>query len=146
MNICVVILLTVLTTESVALIDNDYDAGYREVRTILLKQQEEIRELKKISLVQEEKLRSLENENEALRRNVDELNAIVLKLEASKPITNPSDDLNSVSNNTSSLQTRQTDNSGKQIKFLTTRYVHRYDIKSKIKFNLARKTKEFYGH
>lgn len=98
MNISVIILLTVLTTESVALIDNDYEAGYREIRTILLKQQEEIRELKKISLVQEEKLRSLENENEALRRNVDELNAIVLKLEASGPTTNPSDDINSVSN------------------------------------------------
>lgn len=53
MNICVVILLTVLTTESVALIDNDYEAGYREIRTIVFKQQEEIRELKKISLVQE---------------------------------------------------------------------------------------------
>lgn len=117
MNICVVILLTVLTTESVALIDNDYEAGYREIRTILFKQQEEIRELKKISLVQEKKLRSLENENEALRRNVDELNAIVLKLEASRPTTNPSDDFNSVSN-TSSLQTRQIDHSGKQISYI----------------------------
>lgn len=117
MNICVVILLTVLTTESVALIDNDYEAGYREIRTILFKQQEEIRELKKISLVQEKKLRSLENENEALRRNVDELNAIVLKLEASRPTTNPSDDINSVSN-TSSLQTRQIDHSGKQISYI----------------------------
>lgn len=116
MNICVVILLTVLTTESVALIDNDYEAGYREIRTILFKQ-EEIRELKKISLVQEKKLRSLENENEALRRNVDELNAIVLKLEASGPTTNPSDDINSVSN-TSSLQTRQIDHSGKQISYI----------------------------
>lgn len=117
MNICVVILLTVLTTESVALIDNDYEAGYREIRTILFKQQEEIRELKKISLVQEKKLRSLENENEALRRNVDELNAIVLKLEASGPTTNPSDDINSVSN-TSSLQTRQINHFGKQISYL----------------------------
>lgn len=117
MNICVVILLTVLTTKSVALIHNDYEAGYREIRTILLKQQEEIRELKKISLVQEEKLRSLEKENEALRRNVDELNAIVLKLEASGPTTNPSDDINSVSN-TSSLQTRQINHSGKQISYL----------------------------
>lgn len=102
-----------------ALIDIDNEAGYREIRTILLKQQEEIRELKKISLVQEDKLRSLENENEALRRSVDELNAIVLKLEASRPITNPSDDLKSVSNNTSSLQTRQIDHSGKQIKYVS---------------------------
>lgn len=117
MNICLVILLTVLTTETEALIDIDYEAGFREIRTILLRQ-EEIRELKKISLVQEDKLRSLENDNEALRRNVDELNAIVLKLEASRPITNPPDDLKSVSNNTSSLQTRQIDQSGKQIKYV----------------------------
>lgn len=116
MNICVVILLTVLTTESVALIDNDYEAGYREVRAILLKQQEEIRELKKISLVQEEKLRSLEKENVVLRHNLDELNATVLKLEASGHISNPSDDLKSGFNNTSSLQSRQTDNSGEHIK------------------------------
>lgn len=78
MNICLVILLTVLTTETEALTDIDYEAGFREIRTILLRQEEEIRELKKISLVQEDKLRSLENDNEALRRNVDELNAIVL--------------------------------------------------------------------
>lgn len=116
MNICVVILLTVLTSEkSVALIDNDNEAGYREIRIILLKQQEEIRELKKISLVQGEKLRSLENENESLRRNVDELNATVLKLEAYGPISNASDDLKSGFNNTSSLQSRQTDNSGEHI-------------------------------
>lgn len=118
MNICLVILLTVLTTETEALTDIDYEAGFREIRTILLRQEEEIRELKKISLVQEDKLRSLENDNEALRRNVDELNAIVLKLEASRPITNPPDDLKSVSNNTSSLQTRQIDQSGKQIKYV----------------------------
>lgn len=126
MNICVIILLTVLTTESEALIDNDYEAGYREIRTILLKQQEEIRELKKISLVQEEKLRSLEKENEALRRNVDELNAIVLKLEASRPTTNPSDDFNSVSN-TSSLQTRQIDHSGKQISYIYVTILNIHD-------------------
>lgn len=126
MNICVVILLTVLTTESVALIHNDYEAGYREIRTILLKQQEEIRELKKISLVQEEKLRSLEKENEALRRNVDELNAIVLKLEASRPTTNPSDDFNSVSN-TSSLQTRQIDHSGKQKSYMYVTILNIHD-------------------
>lgn len=64
----------------------------------IVKTTRRIRELKKISLVQEEKLRSLEKENEALRRNVDELNAIVLKLEASRPTTYPSDDINSVSN------------------------------------------------
>lgn len=126
MNICVIILLTVLTTESVALIHNDYEAGYREIRTILLKQQEEIRELKKISLVQEEKLRSLENENEALRHNVDELNAIVLKLESSGPTTNPSDDINSVSN-TSSLQTRQKDHSGKQKSYMYVTILNIHD-------------------